>query len=162
MRKIVFAAVAALASATPAFAADSGDTQINASLAPTCSIVEQSSALTLGAVDEQVPGVFKYTCNFVGQPNLNFTSANGGVKTTENGGALRNYGIFLNDQDPNSLGYPSPQSWLQASQTPQSYPNISTSSPANSIEEPYFIVALTQPLLIAGSYTDTLTINIAP
>ena len=159
MRKfIAAAAVAAFATATPAFAADSGNTQITAELAPTCSIVNQSSSIALAGVDVPVSGVFQYTCNFNGSPELIFTSANGGVKTTENGGSTKAYGIYLNDSAP---GGP-PSTWLQSSATPQSYTGISSSAPANSVRSPYFAVGLTQALDVAGSYSDTLTININP
>lgn len=159
MRKfIAAAAVAAFATATPAFAADSGDTQITAELAPTCSIVNQSSSIALGAVNEEKDGVFQYTCNFNGSPQLIFTSANGGVKTTENGESTKTYGIWLNDMNPSGP----PSSWLQSNNTPQSYVGISNSAPANSVRNPVFKVSLTQALDVAGSYTDTLTIDINP
>lgn len=167
MRKLLTtAALAALASATPAFAADQNATQVNASAAPVCKVTAQSTSLTLAAVDEAVEGVFKYTCNFVGSPVLTFTSANGGVKTAENGGSTSDYGIYLNDAPYTS--YPISQ-WLKASQSTGgvSYagnggPSITVSNPANQEVTASFALALRQPLAVAGSYSDTLTINVNP
>jgi hypothetical protein len=160
---LITAAVAALVSAAPAFAGNTKATEVNASLPATCSIIEQSASLTLGAVGEAVPGSFQYTCNFIGSPALTFSSANGGVYNPENGKSTKKYGIYLNDAAPSV----SPSSWLQSSATPQAYPspdtgNITTSNPANVTVSPHFEVALTEALDVAGTYTDTLTISIAP
>jgi spore coat protein U-like protein len=145
-----------------ALADDSSDVDVSAEVAQNCEVVEASGSLALAAFNVPVQGTFKYTCNFVGHPTLTFTSASGvGVVTTENGGASLNYGIYLNDA-PLSGGYLLPTNWLQATGTPQSYPSISTSNPANSIEQPYFYVGLTQVPTVAGSYTDTLIIDILP
>lgn len=159
MKKVILTTAAALAALTaaPAFAADSVSTTINASLDPTCDITSHSPTLTLGAVDEVVPGVFSYQCNFIGDPTFTFTSANGGVKTTENGEATATYGIYLNDAPVSGA----PSTWLQSSATPVSY-SVSTSLTPNTTVSPNFAVALTQALTVAGSYSDTLTISIAP
>jgi len=165
MRRILLAASAfALVGASTAMAdvGDSASIEINAEQEKVCEITDVSSSITLGAVNVAVAGTFKYKCNFEGDPELTFTSANGGVETTENGGATANYGIFLNDLTPAAAGFPTPNTWLQASNTPQSYPNITTSSPPNTEIVPYFYVGLTQALPVAGTYTDTLTIDIVP
>jgi spore coat protein U-like protein len=159
MRKFLsVATVLAAITASPALAADTASTQIDASLAPSCDITSQSSNLTLGAVDEVVPGVFTYSCNFIGSPTLTFTSANGGVTTAENGGAQADYGVYLNDAAPSGA----PSSWLQASATPQSYTGITQSLAPNSSVSPSFAVGLSEALVVAGTYSDTLTITIAP
>ena len=163
MRKIILSTAVALSAlaAAPAFAADNATVAVTASLAPVCDITSVSSTLALGAPEEDVPGTFTYTCNFEGAPTFTFQSANGGVKTTENGGATVSYGIYLNDNAPSSP----PSAWLQASAAqaaPVAYNGISTSFPANSSVAPEFHVGLSSALPVAGSYSDTLTITIAP
>jgi hypothetical protein len=164
MRKLLItAAIAALASASPAFAANNKQTVITAELAPVCSILTQSPSLALGAVGEAVNGDFSYTCNFVGSPALTFSSANQGVHTDENGGSTKAYAIYLNDAAPSVP----PSAWLKSSATPQAYPdasngNITTSNPANETVTPHFLVALSEALDVAGQYSDTLTISINP
>jgi hypothetical protein len=160
MRKILLATAALALGAGAAYAADSENVEITAEQAPLCDITNISSNIPLAGVDVAVAGVLQYECNFVGSPTFTFTSANGGVATLENGGGVADYGIYVNDVAP---GGP-PSSWLQASAatTPQVYPGISFSAPANTTISPFFSVGLTQALPVAGSYSDTLTVDIAP
>jgi len=159
MRRILLASAAvAFAGAGSALAGGSASIEINADNPQNCVVVASSATITLGAFDTGVPGTFQYQCNFVGQPTLTFTSANGGVVTAENGGGSATYGIYLNDAAP---GGP-PSTWLQSNTTPQSYPNITTSTPANTVISPVFQVGLTGALPVAGHYSDTLTIDIVP
>jgi len=158
MRRILLAASALAFSAGAAIAADTASIPIDAYQAPVCVITASSPSISLAAVDVPVPGLFQYKCNFVGDPTLNFISANGGVVTAENGGGTATYGIWLNTAAP---GGP-PSSWLQSSGTPQAYTGITTSNPANTIITPVFQVGLTQALPVAGNYADTLTITINP
>jgi len=165
MRKILLATAAFAFSAGMAMAADDADIEINASLDEDCQITDSSASLTHGAVDEYVPGVFTYECNFIGAPQFTFDSANDGVMTTENGGATVDYGIYLNDIP--AFGTPS-TFWLKASDTPAGYgpggpgPVISTTVSPNVSVSPSFAVALIEPLTVAGEYSDLLTITIAP
>jgi hypothetical protein len=160
MRRILLATAAFAFSAGMAMAADTADVEINAEQLPICDITNISPSVTLGALDVGVAGVLEYECNFEGSPTFTFTSLNGGVATAENGGGLADYGIYVNDSAP---GGP-PSTWLQASAatTPQVYPGISFSAPPNSTIAPYFSVGLTSALPVAGVYTDTLTVTIAP
>lgn len=158
MRRILLATAALALSAGSAFAADTATVAIDAFQAQTCDITASSSNISLAALNVAVSGVFQYQCNFVGNPTLNFVSGFGGVKTTENGGGIATYGIYLNDNLP---GGP-PNTWLQSNATPQSYPAITLSAPANTTISPTFQVGLTQALPVAGTYSDTLTISITP
>lgn len=161
MRRILLAASAfALLGAGAAMAADTADVEINAEQEPLCDITEISTSITLTGVNVAVPGTLKFKCNFEGYPTFTFTSQNGGVETTENGGAVVDYGIWVNDIAP--VG--SPSGWLQASaaQSGAVYPGISLSAPPNAIIEPNFAVGLSAALPVAGVYTDILTVDIAP
>lgn len=160
MRRILLAASAFVLTAGAAMAADTANVGIDATQAPICDITNISSNLSLAGVDVAVPGVLQYQCNFEGNPIFTFTSANGGVKTLSNGGATVSYGIYVNDIAPSSA----PSTWLQASTAivPQVYPSISFSAPPNSTISPSFAVGLSAPLPVAGVYTDTLTVSIAP
>ena len=161
MRKIIFSTVAAVAAltSTSAFAAGSAQVAVNANLAKECKITASSSAITLTNDKAPVAGNFEYSCNFVGSPTLTFKSANGGVKTDDNGGATADYGIYLND-----TAYSNDTSnWLRASQAiGQNYDGITTTVTANTPVAPKFAVALVDTLTIAGTYSDTLTITVAP
>jgi len=159
-------AVAMIGLTSPALASGSNGAQVSASVDKVCIIDAGTSSLidlSGAAVNTAVSGVFLYQCNFVGgNTTLRFTSANGGVK---NGVSLANYGIFLNDQTPAALGAPSPTQWLQASNALAPgvpFSNISVPTQANQLRQPYFYVGLTQPVTVAGTYTDTLTITISP
>jgi len=160
MRRILLATAALALSAGSAFAADTADVEINAEQLPVCDITNISGSINLAGVDVAVPATLEYECNFEGNPTFTFTSLNGGVETTENGGGVADYGIYVNDIAPGSP----PSTWLQASAatTPQVYPGISFSAPPNSTITPYFSVGLTQALPVAGLYSDTLTVTIAP
>ena len=156
MRKVLFATAALVLSNGIAMAGNSVDVKITAEQDPLCEITTASSPIALGSVvDVAVPGNFEYKCNFVGTPKLTFKSFSGGVT---NGSDTATYGIYLNDFAP---GGP-PSSWLQSNATPQSYVGITTTVAPNVVVSPYFQVGLTQPLPVAGSYTDTLTIVIEP
>lgn len=157
MRRILLATTAFAFSAGMAMAADSANVEITAENPAACEIVTASSSLNLGTVVETyVPGDFTYQCNFVGSPTLTFTSLNGGVV---NGAYSSDYGIYLNDAP--ASGTPSVD-WLQASGTPAVYFGITSTVAPNTPTSPSFAVALTEPLEVAGLYSDTLTISIAP
>ncbi|MCE9523489.1 MAG: hypothetical protein K8S25_13785 [Alphaproteobacteria bacterium] len=165
MRKVLLTTAAfAFIGAGSAMAADTANVEITAEQAPVCDITAVSGSIPLAGVNVAVPGLFEYECNFEGSPTFTFTSANGGVETTDNGGGIADYGIFLNDQTPAALSVPLPSDWQPASGATAGvvYGSISLSAPPNTTITPYFSVGLTQPLPVAGSYSDTLTIDIAP
>jgi spore coat protein U-like protein len=162
MRKLLLAGSAlALLGAGSAMAGNSAQTQVTAVNPPSCTITNQSSNLDLGVVvDAAVNGAFSYTCNFDGSPSFTFASLNGGVYTGENGTATADYGIYLNDAAYSSA----PSSWLRASAstgTGTTMGGISTTV-HNAGSSPVFALGLAAPLPVAGSYSDTLTITIAP
>lgn len=160
MRRILLATAAFAFSAGMAMAADTADVEITAEQAPLCDITVISGSIALAGVDVAVPGTLTYQCNFIGYPTFTFTSANGGVETTDNGGGIADYGIYVNDAAPGSP----PSTWLQASAATSGaiYPAISFSAPANTPISPYFQVGLSEALPVAGSYSDILTVDIAP
>jgi hypothetical protein len=150
----------------PALAAGTNGAEVSASVTQTCQINVGTSTivdLTGAGVNTPVQGTFYYQCNFTGgNTTLRFTSANGGVK---NGADLANYGIFLNDLSPAAVGAPLPTQWLQASNATGGgvpFVNIAVPTAVNTQMSPYFYLGLTQPVTVAGTYLDTLTIQISP
>jgi hypothetical protein len=165
MRRILLATTAFALSAGMAMAADDADVEITAEQEPLCQITAVSGSIPLGAVNVGVQGTFEYTCNFEGAPHFIFSSANGGVYTSENGTATADYGIFLNDLTPAASGYPTPSTWLKASDANPvgaEFDGISISAPPNSNIATEFWVGLVEALPVAGSYSDLLTIEITP
>ncbi|MDZ4865739.1 MAG: hypothetical protein SGI91_00315 [Alphaproteobacteria bacterium] len=164
MRRILLATAALAFSAGMAMAADDADIEITAEQEMLCEITQVSGSIPLAGVNVGVQGVFNYTCNFEGSPHFIFTSTNGGVYTSENGTATADYGIFLNDQTPAVSGFPTPSTWLKASDstTGAEFDGISLSSPPNDEMVTEFWVGLVEALPVAGSYSDTLSINITP
>jgi len=163
MRKLLLSTVALLAvgAASSAFAADSAPIAISAELAQSCTINSGTSTnvvLDASAPSDGVPGTFNYQCNFTGSPTLKFTSANKGAQSTGPDATLVGYGIYLNDTPPSTPA----SSWQQASATPASYTGITTTISPNTQVSPSFRLGLDAPLVVAGTYTDTLTIDIAP
>ena len=162
MRKIIFSTVAAVAAltSTSAFAAGSAEVAINAELAKECKITASSSSITLTNNKVPVAGQFEYSCNFTGSPTLTFASANGGVKTTSGDAAAADYGIYLNDTAYTN----DTATWLKASEatTAQTFDDITTTDAPNTTKSPSFAVALLEDLTVAGTYSDTLTITVAP
>lgn len=166
MRKlIVTAAIAAAALASPAYASNSAQTEVNASLAQSCAISNVSPSLTLGGLDVPVQGAFTYSCNFTGQPSITIQSANGGVATVDNNNTYKvNYGVWVNDAAPSSA----PSAWAQASnltgpgQTFGPSSGFLTTTAPNAPQNPYYYVGRTSPITVAGTYTDTLTFTINP
>jgi hypothetical protein len=158
MRTLVTScAVLALIGAGSAMA-DSTSVEITATQEETCQInAGTSTTIALGDVDEPIAGTFEYECNFVGSPHLTFTSANGGVT---NGSDVADYGIYLNDVAPASP----PSAWLQASASTSGaeFDGITSTTAANTNTTTNFSVGLTEPLPVAGDYSDTLTIDLVP
>lgn len=162
MRNVLFAGVVLTAfSSSAAMASGSAAVLITATEAQSCQVNSFSPSLDLGnAVNVAVPGSFVYQCNFAGSPTMKFTSLNGGVHTASDGGHTADYGIYLNDAAPASA----PSTWLQASAATAgvTFNGITSSTTAGTPVSPSFQVGLTQVLPVAGSYSDTMTIDIAP
>jgi spore coat protein U-like protein len=162
MRNVLFATVAfTVLSSGGAMAAGSAAVLITATQPQLCQVNSFSPSLDLGnAVNVPIVGSFVYQCNFTGSPTMKFTSLNGGVHTASDGGHTADYGIYLNDAAPSSA----PSTWLQASTATGgvTYNGITSSTTAGTPVSPSFQVGLTQTLPVAGSYADTMTIDIAP
>ena len=154
--------------ATPGLAQNqkSVSVQVNSTVGEVCTITSPNSAVTLTTVDAQLPVVFTYRCNFIGAPTLSFQSQFGGIRGDAPGNPVLPYAIYLNDSAP---AVP-PSAWQQSTtaQTPASYgpagtnPAITSTVSPNVDRMPDFRVALREAMIIAGNYTDTLTVSIAP
>ena len=160
MRKLILSTAVALAAMTSsaAFAAGSAEVAVNASLAPSCSIVSSSPSLTLVGT-AAVPGDFTYKCNFTGSPSVSFTSANGGVKSTGTDANTADYYIYLND-NAGTAGAGSARASTIGASNP--FTDITKTTAPNTNTTPSFSLALVSPLTVAGTYQDTLTISVAP
>lgn len=160
------AVVTALLAGAALAASDSGQTYIFASVPKACLITDQSSSINLTgkAVGQWTSGTFSYQCNFTGNSQvLTFQSTNGGIFNPDNGTDLVDYGIYLNDA-PNSFAVSDPAVLLASEAKPGPVPffQIVDTTAANTNETAFFEVALAAPLTVAGTYSDTLAITIAP
>lgn len=165
MRTIVLTTVAAVAALTAAPALAEGPksatTEVTATVARDCTASSGSSiAISGSAAGTTANGTFTYSCNFTGAPSISIASLNGGLKSGGVDGRTVDYGVYLNDNAPTTA----PNAWAQASTltTAQTFDNITTTTAPNTPTTPSFAVGLSSALLVAGNYSDTLTITIAP
>jgi spore coat protein U-like protein len=161
MKKLFTAAAfAAAMTGTPAFA-EAEDLAITGLLEKACVISTLSNTVTLQNDSRTVTANLNYSCNFLGAPSVTLKSANGGVKTTENGGATQAYAVWLNDaasptdyatwiQSGDMLAGVTSTSWVSGSTTP------------NTTMIPVIRFRLLNSLKVAGTYEDTVTVTIEP
>jgi opacity protein-like surface antigen len=146
MRKILLASAALALLGGNAMAAD---VTVTTTVAQACSVSADPSVI-LPANGSSVVGAYSYQCNFTGSTaDLTWSSANGGVDADGVGGdPAHDYTIAT------SLGGSGSAS-AGLSET-----NVATT--ANTASPQTFTLALVAPIIVAGTYTDTLTVNIAP
>jgi hypothetical protein len=174
MKKIFSLSVLALAAAaTPAFAADSTvQVTVDAELAKACAFDSGSSetSLTLSNDLRDANGSITYSCNYIGTPLVTLTSANGALapdeESVELGAVPVPYQIrFGDDAELNSGNIGLAASAFVggiASDTDTSDGGWTHSTTPNEPVSPNLAIYLTNPIKIAGSYSDTLTCSIAP
>ena len=157
MRKIILSTVAAIAAltSTSAFAAGTASVNVSSTLAQSCSISTDGSTVTLtGTTAASTP--VTVTCNFTGTPTIAYTSANKGVKGGEGGELVVDYLI-------NYGGTPAPGNLLAsiADGGPAATFNANPVTP-NSPNVASLSFALVAAPTVAGTYSDTLTLTVAP
>jgi hypothetical protein len=146
MRKILLASAALVLSAGSAMAVtdDDATVAIEASLAQDCDITIAETALSIGPTtgDADTSDVTT-SCNYVGAHAVSFSSLNGGVKNLA--GDIVDYKVTFDalthtTGDAGEFG---------------SDPTVTQGTKVLS-------VALAADLIVAGDYTDTLTITVTP
>ena len=157
MRNILLAGAAMLATTGMAMAADSETVAISALVTANCTLTDPADIAfpnnsTTGATANRT---FNFTCNFSGNNGstlaVSFQSTNGGLKNLADPTTrLYNFQYGANTAVVSSA--------IQAVDV--DYPE--TSATANLAESRAFTVTLNEALPVAGNYTDTLNVSIAP
>jgi uncharacterized protein involved in outer membrane biogenesis len=145
MRNILLAGAAMLATTSLAMAAGSDSVAISTTVAESCSVNITATTVTLPAdatPSSTVP--FTFTCNYTGtSAALTYTSTNGGAGSNANPYNI----ITLVGNDGTSAA-------------PLITGSLATTAltPVNNS----FTLQLQTPILVAGTYSDTLTVSVAP
>ena len=145
MRKILLAGAAMLATTSMAMAAGTDSVTVSTTVAESCSVSITATTVTLPA--DTTPSAvvpFTFTCNYTGSTAaLTYTSTNGGA-----GSSANPYDIITLVGDDGDSTAPLVTSGLATT---------ALNPVSNS-----FQLQLQDPILIAGSYSDTLTVSVAP
>ena len=155
MRKILLASAVAVLGAGSAMAAGSNQTTISVTVLQNCSITDPADITLSGpAIGNGGSSGFDFSCNFGGSGTplplkIGFQSQNGGVNNPSD--ATRTY-----DSTYNATVIPA------ASAVGSPVLVADTSSGPAAVNSRTFSVALTENLLIAGTYSDVLTVSVAP
>jgi hypothetical protein len=150
MRKILLAGAAMLATTGMAMALGSDTITVSTTLAQACSVSITSTSVTMPS-DGNLSGseAFSYQCNYAsGTTTLTFDSGFNGV-SADGGTTTFAYNITPSTGAAGTSAAP-------FNNTP--VVNAVANAPSNAS----FTVDLLNPLAVAGTYTDTLTISIAP
>ena len=151
MRKVLLATAAfALLGTGVAFASGSDSVLVTTTVPQSCTVDMESTDVTLPSTGASSASTgFSYTCNFTGNvADVTIHSVNGGVDDDGAGGnAAHVYNIT------STVGNGSSAADVVALDVPST---ALTAMPQS------FTLALQAPILVAGTYTDTLSISIAP
>jgi hypothetical protein len=157
--KIAAGAIAVTLLSTPAFAAGQAQYQITGILAQTCSVsapVNQTIDPTSLAV--QATGSISYQCDFIGDASLRLWSQNGGLITSpaapQNGNAIQSR-VYDLTFDGTPLGQLTNASATAAS-------NVRAITAANTTQLGATSIQLASAANVAGSYSDTIFVDITP
>lgn len=173
MKKELFLAAAVLAVPVPAAAqsaAPAVDVAIGASHPRTCEFRPNAFGISL-TLSNDVPNAddrLPYSCNYIGTPVVTITSANGGLAPDTASRALGattvDYQIaFGDDVGPRGGRFGRSASDFLAGVTSPTGPGAWTVTTAPNVRvRPRLSLHLPSPILIAGDYSDTLSITIAP
>lgn len=164
MKKLIIAAVASTAFATPALAAGPVNIDVQGNVALSCEVTANPSIVNPETVDltntasNQTLGSLNYVCNNAGGFTRTISSANSGVLKRAGGGA-----------GENSIAYQVAHgggSGLDMALTQLSSPNVesmagSTAFIAGQTGSVSVRVGAASGALYAGNYGDTITVSIA-
>jgi len=147
------------AAAAPAAAAGTGSTQITGVLSPSCVITAPPAAIFDPALTtQQSVGSATYQCNFIGLAELKFWSTNGGQVVMPAGPANGNVAqkrVYALDFDGSNLGQVGDTS-ATAAVTSRSI------SVSNTDQSGQLKIQLASAANVAGTYSDTIFMSIAP
>lgn len=173
MKKLLsLSAVALAAVATPALAAPSSvDVSVSAQLAKACAFNGgvSDTSMTLGNDQRYDSGVVAYSCNYIGTPVVTIVSLNGALAPDAASATAGAVPVPYQVRYGDSAAANSGDDGLFASQFTGGGINstsdvngwTSTTVP-NQLVSPLLAIYLTNPIAIAGNYSDTLTFSIAP
>lgn len=151
-------AVAALAG-IPAYAADTGSIQISGTLSPSCAITAPPATTFNPALTTQQPvGSAAYQCNFIGTATLKFWSTYGGQAVMPAGpgnGNVAQMRVYAFEFDGSNLG----QIGNNAATAASASRSISA---ANTSQSGAMTISLASAASVAGTYSDTIFMSIAP
>lgn len=143
MRKILLASAAFIAATSYAVAAD---VSITSTVAQDCSVTADAAAVLPSDGTVSAPVDFDFVCNFTGTvATLSFNSLNGGVQ--DGAGPVYAYNIFSAQGNGDSTDF-----------TTAAIPTVALTP----IDSEFTMQLAAGPILIAGNYSDTLTITISP
>ena len=148
MRKLLLASAAiAVMGAGPAMALDSDTITIQSTLAQACQVdIANTTAVMPANGSPSALEAFSFECNFGGEgATLSFASTFGGVS---NGFTTHVYNIVPSTGAPGTSAV--------------TFPNFPLIPLPNTPVNASFTVDLVNPILVAGTYSDTLTISITP
>lgn len=143
MRKVLLAGAALLATAGVAFAG-SASVQVETEVPQVCGVQIAAGPVDLPFNGDPVTHGFQYRCNYTGDADVSFTSLYGGV-SSDSGATAHNYSIT---------------SSLATGDAAAGATDTVAVVPGGVATD--FTLALVDPIILAGSYEDTLTITIAP
>jgi len=149
MRKLLLAATAlTIAGVGSALASGSDSITVTTFVPQSCTVSIASTNVALPANgDATAPEAFSYTCNYgTGTADLTFSSGSGGVT---DGSTTYVYNITPSTGPAGTSAAP-----VLNTSGVNATPNTPTAAS--------FTLDLVDPIVIAGTYTDTLTISIAP
>ena len=160
MRKIILTAIAALAASasTSAFAAGSAAVNISSTLAKSCTITTPGTVVTLTGTDASTTTT-TVTCNFTGTPQLSYTSLNKGALSGETGADAGKLDYYINF---GGTSVSSTNLLASAANGGAGATFPGASGAANAPVTSDLALGFKTAPSIAGTYTDTLTITVAP
>lgn len=166
MKTLAIATVLAVAGfAGAAHAAPVGTTvEVSATLPALCTFASPSQSVQLDNAKKSYLGTLSYTCNFDGTVYAYISADKGKLTSTTDSTNTVGYSLLFGD-----TAYPV-EDWASAADFgPGGFANnvrsrdaVGLGVQAGSSHETNFGVALLQDLTKAGTYTDTITITVAP
>jgi len=151
--------VAAAFAAAPANAADQAATQISGSLPQTCAVTAPANqSFDPASTAVQAIGSPSYQCNFIGGASLRFWTLNGGLAISPagpNNGNVAQSRAYNFNFDGTNLGQ-------LGNADGSAVPVVRAISLPNTVQVGIASMQLGSAATIAGTYTDTIFVSIAP
>jgi hypothetical protein len=155
--RLIPAALSAALIAGSALAADSGSTLVFGNVLENCTVTAPpASTVSVISLDIQPIGNFSYTCNFIGpSASIRFWSTNGGALVNPDSGSETlpyrfNWQGLVTNAD------------LTNTEITAAVVAVNPGAPANSVTTLAASIALDDTATVAGTFSDTIFISIAP